>query len=558
MPDAREMTTRDDALRHLADCLPQLVWIARPDGYIEYNNQSCLDYTRMTPEELLGWGWQNVLHPDEVAIKLERWTESLRTGRVFEIEYRLRRFDGMYRWHLGRAQPFRDERGQILRWFGISTEIEAQKEAEQALRESQLALERRVRERTTELTRANEEISLLHSISMEMAAAHDLTGSLEVVLRRVCEKTGWALGQAWVAPRDSDFLECSQAWFCTAPELEPFRAASLGIRLPRGVGLPGRVWAAGEPAWIRDVTLDTNFPRSQAALAVGLKGALAIPIAGPERVVAVIEFFVREPRDEDDQLTKVIATIATQLDLVLERKEAEEALRKQDAMLRVSLERIQDLAGRLIIAQEAERKRIARDLHDDISQQLAALSMALSGFKRQIPEKDEAALEDALAALQRRTVNLADSIRRLSHDLHPGVLQQVGLIAALESHCEDFQARHGIDVTLDAAADLDPIAPETSLCLFRSAQEALRNAARHGGARRIGVTLSRADRELALTISDDGCGFDAAGLERGAGGLGLLSIEERARLLRGSVRIESAKGSGTRVRVVVPQECSDH
>jgi signal transduction histidine kinase len=503
---------------------------------------------------LLGWGWQQVLHPDEVAIKLERWAESLKTGHVFEIEYRLRRFDGLHLWHLGRALPYRDEHGQIVRWFGTSTDIEAQKEAERALRDSQLALERHVAERTAELTRANEEISLLHSISMEMAAAEDLTGSLEVVLRRVCEKTGWAIGQAWVAPRGGDSLECSPAWFATAPGLEPFRVASQGTRLRRGVGLPGRVWASGQPAWIRDVTLDANFPRNQAAVAVGLKGALAIPIAGPEGVVAVIEFFVREPRQEDEHLTKVITTIATQLDLVLERKQAEETLRAQDAMLRASLERIQDLAGRLIIAQEAERRRIARELHDDISQQLAMLSLALSELKRRFPEQVEAALQDAVAALQRRALDLGDGIRRLSHDLHPGVLQQVGLIAALESHCEEFQTQHQIQVTLDAAGGgLDPIAPETALCLFRSAQEALRNAVRHGGARRIQVTLSRADGELALTIADDGCGFEAGSMARGGGGLGLLSIEERARLLRGSVCIESRKGAGTTVRVFVPQ-----
>jgi two-component system sensor histidine kinase UhpB len=226
-------------------------------------------------------------------------------------------------------------------------------------------------------------------------------------------------------------------------------------------------------------------------------------------------------------------------------------------MLRVSLERIQDLAVRLIIAQEAERTRIARDLHDDISQQLAALSLALSGLRRRIPETDATVLEDALTALQRRTVKLADSIRRLSHDLHPGVLQQVGLIAALESHCEEFRTQHDVEVTLDAAGDLGAIAPETALCLFRSAQEGLRNAARHGAARRIQVTLSDTDDGLALMIADDGQGFDAAGMERGRGGLGLLSIEERARLLHGSVRIESAKGTGTTIRVVLPQERPD-
>ena len=375
--------SRAEDLRHLADALPQLVWIARPNGYIEYYNQSCYDYTGKTRHELLGWGWRHVLHPDEVEVKLERWAESLRTGTAFEIEYRLRQFDGRYRWHLGRALPFRDPSGQIVSWFGTSTNIEAQKQAEQALRESQLALEQRVAERTAELTRAitehkraEEEVSLLHTIIMEVAAAPDLTASLEVVLRRVCEKTGWAIGQAWIVHDDGQCLECSPAWFSMVTGLERFRAVSDAIRFCPGEGLPGRVWASGQPAWIRDVTLDPNFPRAAAAREVGLRGALGIPIVAAGKVVAVIEFFVQELRDEDERLTKVIATVAAELDLVLERKKAEDALREQEAMLRLSFERIQDLAGRLIIAQETERSRIARELHDDINQQLAGLALA--------------------------------------------------------------------------------------------------------------------------------------------------------------------------------------
>src|SRR5262245_53530331 len=122
-PQSRS-ASREDALRHLADALPQLVWIARTDGYIEYYNQSCYDYTGKSSDELLGWGWQHVLHPDEVDVKLERWAESLRSGTAFEIEYRLKRHDGHFRWHLGRALPFRDEQGQIVQWFGTSTNIE--------------------------------------------------------------------------------------------------------------------------------------------------------------------------------------------------------------------------------------------------------------------------------------------------------------------------------------------------------------------------------------------------------------------------------------------------
>jgi PAS domain S-box-containing protein len=550
---------REEGLRHLADALPQLVWVARPDGYIEHYNQSCLDYTGLTHDELLGWGWRRVLHPDEVDVKVQLWAEALATGNVFEIEYRLRQSDGRYQWHLGRALPFRDANGKIVKWFGTSTNIEAQKQAEQALRESQHVLEQTVADRTAELTRANaaltraeEELSLLNTIIVEVAAAQDLTDSLAVVLCRVCEKTGWAIGQAWIPRDDGDCLECSPAWFAGVGGLEHFRGVSEKSRFCPGVGLPGRVWASGQPGWIRDVTLDANFPRAQAARDVGLKGALGIPIVAGGKVVAVVEFFLQEPRDEDERLTKVIATVAAQLDLVLERKQAEEAVREQQAMLRLSFERIHELAGRLIIAQEAERRRIARDLHDDISQQLAGLSIALSGLRRRAGDHDRATLDASLAALQQRTTALADSVRRISHDLHPGVLQQVGLTAALESHCAEFQKQHGIDVIFRGAEDVTGIDPDAALCLFRAAQETLRNVAKHAAAHHVQVALSRDHDELTLTIVDDGSGFDAAQIQRAGGGLGLLSIEERARLLHGSVRIASGAERGTAVRIAIP------
>jgi PAS domain S-box-containing protein len=404
----------------------------------------------------------------------------------------------------------------------------------------------------TERMRAEEEVSLLHTLLMEVAAAPDLTASLEVVLRRVCEKTGWAIGQAWVVGHDGGCLECSPSWCSVVAGLERFRTVSEASRFLPGEGLPGRVWATGQPAWIRDVTLDANFPRAAAAREVGLQAALGIPIAAAGKVVAVIEFFVQEPRDEDERLTKLIATVAAELDLVLERKRAEEALREQQAMLRVSLERIQELAGRLIIAQEAERKRIARDLHDDINQQLAGLSLALSGLKRRLGEHDRATLEASVTTLQERTNDLADSVRRLSHDLHPGVLQQVGLTAALEFHCAEFQRQHGIEVTLGTMKDLTAIPPDAALCLFRAVQEVLRNVAKHAGARRAQVVLSRENDQLTLTIADDGRGFDPTGVRRAGGGLGLLSIEERARLLHGSVQIETGAKRGTTVRIAIP------
>src|SRR6266496_2362112 len=111
---------------------------------------------------------------------------------------------------------------------------------------------------------SKEQLSLLQTITMEVAAANDLSSALEVVLRRVCEKTGWVLGQAWVPNHDGTALDCGSVWFCGNGQLRDFRAASEASHFRLGVGLPGRVWESKQPAWIEDVRDDPNFPRTAA------------------------------------------------------------------------------------------------------------------------------------------------------------------------------------------------------------------------------------------------------------------------------------------------------
>lgn len=156
--------------------------------------------------------------------------------------------------------------------------------------------------------------------------------------------------------------------------------------------------------------------------------------------------------------------------------------------LRESRARIEDLAGRLIVAQEEERKYIARELHDDLNQQVASLAIGLSRLKRQFPDAGDPAL-DQLAKLQDRAVGLADHIRRLSHNLHSSTLEHVGLAAALKAYCDEFTEQEGIAITLKIEEGAEAIPPEAALCLYRVAQEALRNIARHSGARNAEVTL---------------------------------------------------------------------
>jgi PAS domain S-box-containing protein len=253
------------------------------------------------------------------------------------------------------------------------------------------------------------------------------------------------------------------------------------------------------------------------------------------------------PRLRDGTFTVYIGSCID----ITERRQAEEALRFNETALRQSHAEIQDLAGRLITAQEAERARIARDLHDDVNQRLAGISIAISACKRQ-PEMDRhPELVELLAGVQRQTIDLAEDVRLLSHDLHPGALKHVGFVDALRSHCHEFASQQGLEVAVAADDDLAIADMAVALCLYRIVQEALRNVARHACARRVRVSVRRMDDDVQLEVSDDGNGFDLARAREQGGGLGLRSIEERVRLVNGRLAIETAPNRGTAVTVTV-------
>jgi signal transduction histidine kinase len=234
------------------------------------------------------------------------------------------------------------------------------------------------------------------------------------------------------------------------------------------------------------------------------------------------------------------------------RRRAEEGNRASDAALRTSYERIQQLAGRLSNAQEAARTRIAGDLHDDIGQELAGISIAVSNLKRWRRNIQEIATQEALSVLQRRALGLVDRVRRLSHDLHPGTLRHVGLAGALDAYCLEVEQQYGVEAGFMAEGELRRISDDSALCLFRIAQEATRNAITHGKARQLTVAAARLGRDVELTIADDGIGFDLEAARRQGSGLGLVTMEERARIVGGHVEIVTQPGNGTTVRARVP------
>jgi two-component system sensor histidine kinase UhpB len=209
---------------------------------------------------------------------------------------------------------------------------------------------------------------------------------------------------------------------------------------------------------------------------------------------------------------------------------------------------MRELNRRLIAAREEEASRIARELHDDVGQRLALVSIGLGRLRHGSPE---ASGPPPIAQLQEQTSAIARSLRQISHQLHPAALEHAGLASALELKCEEVRQASSLEVALLNHCDPSVIPQDVALCLYRVVQEALNNVIRHSAARRVDVLLGLEGRHLALRVTDDGRGFNPAPAGQGTG-LGLRSAAERVAAVGGRLTVESAPGAGTTVRVAVP------
>ena len=234
------------------------------------------------------------------------------------------------------------------------------------------------------------------------------------------------------------------------------------------------------------------------------------------------------------------------------RRRAENALQHSQSALRASTDQVQTLAGRLIAAQEAERKRIARELHDDLSQKLALLSIEIDRLAFDANGSDSVTRRARTASTH--IAEIAAGIHNLSHELHPARLEMLGLGTALQGLCQEMSAAHQARIEFERSPIETTIPEDAALCLFRVAQEALRNVVKHSGARTARVGLRYVDGILELHIVDSGCGFSS---QATMNGIGLVSMRERVSLVGGEIAVQSTPGTGTRISVRVPLHPAD-
>ena len=406
--------------------------------------------------------------------------------------------------------PLYDGRGNITRIIEMSRDVTESKE-----------LEKRILE-------ANRHLLALNAIATTASQSLSLDVILNGVLDKVLELTDAEVGGILLMDEKSK---------------------SPSYRVLRGL-------SEQSSQWISSLEVARKVAEKGEALVVdgaankstdSLKAFISVPLKSKERVVGVLNIASHTPRDFTQQEVQLLTSLGHQLGIAVENVQLYQELQSKEKMR-------EQLLRRIISAQEDERQRVARELHDVTSQALVTLGIGLEVMTA-APQSDVKERETQMDGIKSLLIATSKDVHRLIYDLRPSLLDDLGLSAALRSYAHNSLDAAGVEVYVEAAGQEKRSPPEVEIALFRIAQEAIANIARHAHAESVYISLEFKEKSIAVQIEDDGIGFDhSQGFSAGAGGkgVGLLGMKERAELLGGTLVIDTRPGGGTRVSVEVP------
>ncbi len=327
------------------------------------------------------------------------------------------------------------------------------------------------------------------------------------------------------------------------------------MRLSLGEGISGRVAQSGKAILLEDISADPRVARPDLVSTEGLKAFISVPLRAKDKVLGVINVASRMTRHFTRNDMHLLHSIGDQLGVAIEEARLYERLRK-------ARERYRRLARQTLVAQEVERKRIARELHDETSQTLSGLALQLQALidRAEMSGSQDTEFIANLKKVQSLAVQVHSEIKRLIADLRPALLDTLGLVPAIRQYAEASLHPLGINVSVETKGMDRRLPPEVEAETFRFTQGAIGNIAQHSGAKNAIIVLEYQDNELLLRISDDGQGFDVSKItevEESGRGRGMFSMKERVGLLGGTCLIESQPGQGTTVRARIPIGWSD-
>jgi PAS domain S-box-containing protein len=581
----------EQRFRLIADTAPVLIWMSGTDKLRTYFNKPWLDFTGRSLEEELGNGWAEGVHPEDLPRCLVTYTQSFDQREKFRMEYRLRRRDGEYCWILDIGVPRFNQDGSFAGYIGISVDVHDRGLAEEKLTEYEKAVEGvdviiAVVDRQYRYRVANRKHLSMHRMTKEQVLGRHAREVLHSVFDEVKEKldecfrgnisrfetkvTFPEIGERDMSvsffpvhgPNGIDRVACighditerrraeealrkSEERLSLAIQAGRMYAyewdvtTKLLVRSPEYVNILGPTEPQIVSATI-DRALERIHPDDSSSVARALAECL------PEKPTIDVTYRVLVPGkapiwvkstgqaffDGEGRMLRLIGMVAD----VNDQKLSEEALSNATRKLAEAQERahqeLRQFTPRLIAAQEDEKRRISRELHDDIGQRLSLLRIEL-GHLESVLSPDETSKRSEIRKLEDELDQLVSDVHNISHNLHSSHLEHLGLSGALKQLCRQLAAQYGIAINL-STEQLPEILPDpVPICFYRVAQEALSNAGKYSKSSKIDVGVFFDGRLLRMRIRDFGVGFDPSVRRNG---LGLVTMQERLRMIDGVLR----------------------
>jgi len=421
------------------------------------------------------------------------------------------------------ASPLRDSSGRITQIVELTRDVTESKELEKQILE------------------ANRHLLALNAIASTVSQSLSLDVILNSALDKVLELIEGEVGGILLPDEKSQTL--SYRVHRGLSDQFVYRIAGLAL----GEGIAGQVAELGETLAVDDVSKDPRVSRRLVLAEEGLNAFISVPLKSKEKVVGVLNIASRKPRPFHQQEVQLLTAVGHQLGIAIENAQLYQELQLKEQMRA-------ELLRQIITAQEDERRRVARELHDVTSQALATLAVRVEALAA-MPESSVKGIETQLEGIKALLDTTSKEVHGLIYDLRPSLLDDLGLPAALRSCAHNSLDAAGMEVHLEVVGQEKRLSPEVEIAVFRIVQEAVTNIASHAQAESAYISLEFKEKSVSIQVEDDGIGFDfsqgfsSASVGHGAG---LLGMRERAELLGGTLTINTEPGGGTRVSVEIP------
>lgn len=514
---AGDLQAWEESFRIAIDTIPGLAWFGSAEGPVEFLNKQWCEYTGISMDAALGWGWTATIHPDDMSSLETQWRDALEQGAPGELEARVRRSDGEYRWFLFRYAPLLDDTGRVLKWYGANTDIEARKRAEKAL----LASEQLIRG----------QVDALKS-SLDVLAVEPDPGQLVAhILRTLTTQFGSHSASVWRRGPAGDTvgIEFVFEGDHVVPKTDP-RFAGIDLVLPMEDIWPWpEVFRSGKPSVIEDIRDVPPFGLRDRLLPLGVVTVLLLPLMVAGRLEGAIGLRFLTRRDFRTEEIELAQSLANQ------------------AMLMIRLAELSEQGREAAVA--GERNRIARDIHDTLAQGFTGIIIQLEAAedasRRGLGDEAD---QHVIAARKLARESLSEARRSLKA-LRPRPLESGGLAHALQALFEKTTAGVALHSDFKVLGEPVELPAEWEENLFRIAQECLTNVLRHAHASRVSASIGYGPDEVRLEFADDGRGFDPAPESQG---YGLLGMRERVDAMGGQIVVHSTAEGGTTVSIRLP------